>query len=44
MAAAVADERVQAFSALVEGDAVRIEDEYLASLPASQRVRARLCG
>ncbi|MDB5067289.1 MAG: uncharacterized protein JWM18_3723 [Chloroflexi bacterium] len=37
-----ADERAQAFSALVEGDAVRIEDEYLASLPASQRVRARL--
>ncbi|MEA2614960.1 MAG: hypothetical protein QOE72_743 [Chloroflexota bacterium] len=36
------DERAQAFSALVEGDAVRIEDEYLASLPASQRVRARL--
>jgi hypothetical protein len=37
-----ADERAQVFSALVEGDAVRIEDEYLASLPASQRVRARL--
>lgn len=36
------DERAQAFSALVEGDAVRIEDEYLATLPASQRVRARL--
>ncbi len=36
------DERAQAFSAVVEGDAVRIEDEYLASLPASQRARARL--
>jgi hypothetical protein len=36
------DERSQAFSALVEGDAVRIEDEYLASLPVSQRQRASL--
>ncbi|HEY2704714.1 MAG TPA: hypothetical protein VGL20_13605 [Candidatus Dormibacteraeota bacterium] len=38
----VTDERAQAFAALVEGDAVRIEDEYLASLPASQRTRALL--
>jgi hypothetical protein len=37
-----ADERAQAFSALIEGDAVRIEDEYLASLPVSQRQRAGL--
>ncbi len=38
----VTDERAQAFAALVEGDAVRIEDEYVGSLPASQRTRARL--
>ncbi|HEX6493317.1 MAG TPA: hypothetical protein VF112_07380 [Candidatus Dormibacteraeota bacterium] len=35
-------EAALAFSSLVEGDAVRIEDEYLASLPASQRARAGL--
>jgi hypothetical protein len=35
-------ERSLAFSALVEGDAVRIEDEYLASLPAAERRRAGL--
>ena len=35
-------EAALAFSSLVEGDAVRIEDEYLASLPASERMRARL--
>jgi hypothetical protein len=37
-----ADERAQAFTALLEGDAVRIEDEYLATLPAGQRTRAGL--
>jgi hypothetical protein len=36
------DERALAFSALVEGDAVRVEDEYVASLPASERRRAAL--
>ena len=35
-------ERALAFSSLVEGDAIRIEDEYLASLPARERMRARL--
>ena len=35
-------EAALAFSSLVEGDAVRIEDEYVASLPASQRARAGL--
>lgn len=35
-------EQALAFSSLVEGDAVRIEDEYVASLPASERKRAGL--
>jgi hypothetical protein len=35
-------ERALALSALVEGDAVRIEDEYLAGLPAAERKRAGL--
>jgi hypothetical protein len=36
------DERSEAFTAVVEGDAVRIEDEYVASLPAGERRRVRL--
>jgi hypothetical protein len=34
------DEQSQAFSALIEGDAVRIQHAYLASLPSSERRKA----
>jgi hypothetical protein len=35
------DEASQAFTALIEGDAVRIQQTYLNSLPAKDRVRAQ---